>query len=273
MSKQDTNPQRRVIGVKADTSMGAKKAKGALAQKCGDCLFFSREISPVFSEPCKDRGVKEYASAPSCFSPNVRELNNLGSDFFALLGSMLSVCSPRQTRLLSHVISQQHHISKLGFYLMQPVYFRLGEDYLDNYFKGFILSISSTGGLMLCSNPYLQGGAPLYAEICKESVLTESMMEEKREQLIASGRLYEPKRPQRNTSVEEDGYIIPTMEMSEDFLEQLQANQSGTNSKKKGRSSTRSAVERKQSTREDGKTYSVIDVDSVLSGSYDEDEE
>lgn len=212
----------RIIGIKRDTSeAGARRAGGSVPQKCGDCLFFKGDKSPSFDAPCFDRGVKEYATAPRCFSPNLRKLSGISSDAFELLGSILSMCSPSQVRIISNLIAQQHLVVKQGFFLMQPVFFRIGDDYLDNYFKGYVMSLTSEGDIMMCSSPYLRGGHVAYAQVTKASLLDEVAMEEKRAYLVERGLIYEPKRPQRNTNVEDEDYVIPTIEMSSEALEEL----------------------------------------------------
>lgn len=251
--------QKRIIGIKRDTSVeGARKASGNIQQKCADCLFFEKETSPSFDAPCRDRGVREYASAPRCFSPNVRLLNGVSSDSFELLGTILAIMNPRQTRVLSHLIANQHHLAKAGFYLMQPLFFRVGGDYLDNYFMGYAMSMTGNGDLMLCASPYMRGGATAYAQVSKASVLDSIHMEEHRKMLVDHGLIYEPKKPHKNVDVEDAGYVIPTIETSIEVLEEHAANTAeGSLAKKK-----KKAAQRKSHMTDGG--YEVLDISPYL---------
>ena len=254
--------QKRIVGIKRDTSVeGARRAAGNIPQKCGDCLFFKGETSPSFDAPCSDRGVREYASAPRCFSPNVRKLAGVSSDTFELLGTILSLMDPTQTRLLNHLVANQHMLAKAGFYLMQPLFFRVGDDYLDNYFKGFALSMTSAGDVMLCSAPYLRGGKTAYAQVSKQSLLDQFNMDLHRAELIEHGKIYEPRKPHKNTDVDDPDYVIPTIETSVELLEEHAAH-TAEGSRKKRKQAT---VKRNSHISEGG--YEVLDISSYLQDS------
>jgi hypothetical protein len=86
----------------------------------------------------------------------------------------------------------------------------------------------------MCSSPYLRGGHVAYAQVNKASLLDEVAMEEKRAYLIERGLIYEPKRPHRNTNVEDEDYVIPTIEMSSEALEELTKEADSRRRKKAG---------------------------------------
>lgn len=139
---------------------------------------------------------------------------------------------------------------------MQPVFFKLGsEDYLDNYLKGFAMGVGPNKEILLLSTP-VQKKNTVYAAVCAESLLDEFTFEDHRKFLVESGRIYQPKVPHKNLNVDEDAYQVPTIEMSEDMLNNLAA----MPSKKKPKAGAKTTPVRERGS----KSHSTIDVSGIL---------
>lgn len=249
--------EKKVIQIKQDTSNGARESTASnIKLKCGDCMFLEKDSHPTYGMPCEERGIKSFATAPGCYTPNVKSLASISVETFDVLGQIVSACTPSQSRIIMGLFKTQAQLSKLGFYLMQPVFFKLGsEDYLDNYLKGFAMGVGPNKEILLLSTP-VQKKNTVYAAVCAESLLDEFTFEDHRKFLVESGRIYQPKVPHKNLNVDEDAYQVPTIEMSEDMLNNLAA----MPSKKKPK-----AVAKTTPVRERGsKSHSTIDVSGIL---------
>lgn len=249
---QDT----KVIHLKQDTSNGARESTASNVKlKCGDCMFLEKESHPSYGMPCEERGIKSFATAPGCYTPNVKSLASISVETFDVIGQIVSACTPSQSRIIMGLFKTQAQLSRLGFYLMQPVFFKLGsEDYLDNYLKGYAMGVGPNKEILLLSTP-VQKKKTVYASVCAASLLDEFTFADHRARLVDAGRIYQPKVPHKNLNVDDDSYQVPTIETSEELLNSLAAN----TGKKKPKSSKETPVKERGS-----KSHSTIDVSGIL---------
>ena len=248
--------EKKVIQIKQDTSNGARESTASnIKLKCGDCMFLEKDSHPTYGVPCEERGIKSFATAPGCYTPNVKSLASISVETFDVLGQIVSACTPSQSRIIMGLFKTQAQLSKLGFYLMQPVFFKLGsEDYLDNYLKGFAMGVGPNKEILLLSTP-VQKKNTVYASVCAASLLDEFTFADHRARLVEAGRIYQPKVPHKNLNADDDSYQVPTIETSEELLNSLAAN----TGKKKPKSSKETPVKERGS-----KSHSTIDVSGIL---------
>lgn len=248
--------EKKVIHIKQDTSNGARESTASNVKlKCGDCMFLEKESHPSYGMPCEERGIKSFATAPGCYTPNVKALSTLSVETFDVIGQIVSACSASQARIIMGLFKTQAQLSKLGFYLMQPVFFKIGsEDYLDNYLKGYVMGVGPNKEILLLSNP-VQKKNTVYASICAESLIDEFTFKEHKTYLVDTGRIYQPKVPHKNLNVEDETYQVPTIETSEEMLNNMAANAG----KKKPKSSKETPVKERGS-----RSHNVVDVSGIL---------
>ena len=194
--------------------------KNSIGYKCGDCLSFVRNAK--FEKPCSQLGVKRFADAPSCFSPDVFILNKKNPDVVQQLGILLNDFSATDMRVFMALLKasknyEKHYALKFG----QPVHFYLNRDYLSNYFRGFVLGVSEAGERQVYVTSDLkstQRKSPVIATLFRESVFTNAEFKKKREVLIKAKRINDPVplvkayKGQPKPSKVTDTYVPPTLE-------------------------------------------------------------
>lgn len=201
--------------------------------RCGDCLHFKGTPHPSFGSRCSDLGVKSYGSAPPCYAPNVVIFNKVSPDTFAVLASLVSSFSPAQSRVLMGLLKTAGSLDKYGYSFLQKVYFRLGEDYLDNYYSGYVLGVGMEKTVSIVGKAFFKGDKrPIMATLMPESVLDTEEFKKRRKKLMASGKLYEPRKARKNDISDE--YMPPTIETAQETLDEM-AKRSGKKRIKNGK--------------------------------------
>lgn len=170
-------------------------AKASIGLKCGDCLHFKRNAK--FEKPCTQLGVKHFAVAPACYSPDPYILSAQSPDVLYRLGLLLTNFSAKEARVFMAILKQsgsleKHYKLKFG----QPVFFCIGNDYLSNYFRGFVLGIAEEGEAQVYVTSDLdkkQRKQPVIATLMRTSVYTLSEFKKKKQKLLDDTRTQDPK--------------------------------------------------------------------------------
>lgn len=170
-------------------------AKASIGLKCGDCLHFKRNAK--FEKPCSQLGIKHFANAPSCYTPDPYILSAQSPDVLNKLGLLLSNFSAKETRVFMAILKQSTSLEK-NFKLKfgQPVFFRIGPDFLSNYFRGFVLGVAEEGDAQVYVTSDMekkQRKSPVMASLLRDSVFTASEWKKKKLQLTNDKRLQDPK--------------------------------------------------------------------------------
>lgn len=189
-------------------------AKNSINQKCGDCLHF--KLSAKFEKPCSQLGVKSYGAAPSCFSPNVYAMAQKSPDLLFQVGLMFHNFTPSQSRVLLSLLNMNKVFAKsYNLKFGQPVFFRLGNDYLSNYFKGFVAGVASAGEQQVFVTSDLSGAQklkPVIATLTRDSVFSVSDFKKKREELVTRDKLTDPQPLKTKVKKIDAKYDVPSME-------------------------------------------------------------
>lgn len=170
-------------------------SKSSIGLKCGDCLFFKQ--SSKFERPCTELGVKHFSIAPACFSPNVYKLGAKNPDVILQLGLLLRDFDASDTRILMAILKQQtafekHYSLKFG----QPVYVRIGDDYVSNYYRAFVIGVAECGDSMVFLASDLsrrQRHNPAVMSMFRDSLLTIPQWKAVRKKLQDAGKVIDPK--------------------------------------------------------------------------------
>jgi hypothetical protein len=194
-------------------------AKDNTKLKCGDCLHFKGTSHPMYGEVCSNRGVKTFATAPNCYTPNVVVFRKAGPDTLRVLSGIISGFTPSQSRVLMGLLKGAGALEKRGLSFMQKVYHCFGEDYLDNYVSGYVLGLGLEDTILVVGQDYLRNSSTMVvSHLMRSSLITQDEFKSKRKSLIESGKVYQPRRPHKNIKIDEK-YEPPTLETSVDELE------------------------------------------------------
>lgn len=193
-------------------------SKGSIGLKCGDCLHFKRNAK--FEKPCAQLGVKHFADAPACYTPDAYLLTKQAPETLFQLGLLLQTFTAQQSRVLISILKQSRAFEKhYGLKFGQAVYFRVGNDYLSNYFRGHVIGVAEAGDEQIFITSDLnkkQRTNPVVGSFMPESVFTITAFKEKRAALQKAKRLVDPKpvfksKPQALILAEAD-YQPPSMD-------------------------------------------------------------
>lgn len=194
-----------------------KLAKNTIGLKCGDCLH--HKLNSKFEKPCSQLGVKHYADAPSCYSPNVYNLGKKNPDALYQMGMILRDFTAQDMRIFLSVLKQGRSFEK-NFKLKfgQPVYFHFGSDYLSNYFSGYVIGVAEMGEGQVFIGSDMNGrqrGKPMVASLMRESVYTLTEWKKKQVALTKAGRIKDPKplfSAPKATELKAADYVPPNMD-------------------------------------------------------------
>lgn len=194
-----------------------QSSKLVIGFKCGECLHHTKYAK--FEKICFKLGVLAKASAPSCFTPNVFLLQKHSPDVLNQLGLLIKDFSSAQARILVGLLRSRKAYERYGLAFGMPVYVRFGSDYLNNYFRAYVISVTVHGEPMVYVTSDLnrkQTNAPAVMALLPDSVLTISMFKKKKQDLTKRKLLKDPKptvfgKPVKGKKAEID-YEPPTLE-------------------------------------------------------------
>lgn len=187
--------------------------------RCGDCLHF-KHISK-FERVCNTLGVKQFAEAPPCFSPNIYVLTKKNPDTLHQLGLLLRDWTPAETRVFMALLRQKIVMDKnYGLQFGQPVMFRIGGgDYLSNYFKGYVIGVAAVGdGQVFVASDMskTQRNMPATATLLPSSVYPLSKWKKKKAELVKEKKLKDPNPLYSPSDLKKEDltldYKVPTLE-------------------------------------------------------------
>lgn len=185
-------------------------ARLSIAWKCGDCIHFQKFAK--FEKVCSKLGVTDKALAPSCFSPNVFALQKVAPDVLNQIGLLVKDLSTTQSRILMGVLKSRKAFQRYGLAFGMPVYICFGADYLNNYYKGFVIGVASHGDPMVYVTSDLnkaQINRPAILALLKDSVYNVVKFRAKKQELIKKKRLNDPK----NTGIFGSNIKKPTVDV------------------------------------------------------------
>ncbi len=178
--------------------------------QCGDCLHYKGSRHPAMDKPCTELGIGSKSEAPGCYTPDVTAFRSLGLDAFGVLAAFISTLTPRQSRVLLGVLKYAGSLERHGLQFLEERYFKLGDNYLDNYYKGYVIGVGKNGEFILVGTDYLNcSKASTLAYLDKSSLLDEKRFEKEKTILLSQGRVKSPKVARL---VARDEYQVPTID-------------------------------------------------------------
>ena len=194
-----------------------KQSKASLqeAYKCGECLHFKQTCHPSHEDVCSKLGVRHFAIAPPCFTPDyTKVISNI--DEFTTLSALFSSKTAQQKRILLGMLRQQPHGKKLPMGTCLYMNLRRRE-YIDNYVCGYVVGYTSSGQIVLAGSPDRNTRGRVYFAYLRDdgALISAAEWRKKFIALRDKGRITDPKNLNKRditAKVKEDNYEVPSID-------------------------------------------------------------
>ncbi len=194
-----------------------KQTKASLEQafKCGECLHHKQTGHPSHKDVCSNLGVRHFAIAPPCFTPDyTKVISNI--DEFTAISALFGSKTPKQKRIILAMLRQQPQGKRLKMGTQMYLNTR-GREYINNYLCGYVVGYTSGGQVVLAGTPDKgTRGRAFFAYLrSDDSLITASEWRKRFLELRAKGRINDPKNAfvrDITASVKEDTYEVPTID-------------------------------------------------------------
>lgn len=180
--------------LKRDTLPNASKKSLSEAFRCSSCLHFNVHAHSSHKEVCSKEGVRSFAPAPSCFTPDVTQVVT-NSDQLVQLAAMFEAYSPKQRMIVLALLRGKDTATKKLAFGVKVYFLAFGADYLSNYLAAYVMGYSSSNELILSGSPDVKSRGKSFVMYCKDDshLLPYSTFLIKREELKSAGRIHDPK--------------------------------------------------------------------------------
>jgi hypothetical protein len=185
------------------------------AMKCGECLHFKQTPHPSFESVCGIMGVRTFAIAPKCYTPDYTKVIKNTDEFLSLV-TFFNSKSAQQKRIMLGMLRQQPTGKKLKMGTKMYLNVR-GREYIDNYVCGYVVGYTSAGQLVLSGSPdRTTRGRSFFAYLRSDnSLLTDAEWRKRFSELKSKGRITDPKAiggRDITAVVSQDDYEVPTID-------------------------------------------------------------
>lgn len=203
--------------IKKDGTKTQTKANLQEAFKCGDCLHFKQAPHRSNSSVCANEGVRSFAIAPKCYTPDYTKVISNTDEFMSIV-TFFNSRTPQQRKILMGMLRQQPAGKKLRMGTKMFLNLR-NRDYISNYVCGYVVGYTSGGELVLSGSPDSKTrGRSFFAYLRSDSsLLTSKEWKVKYADLKSRGRLQDPTAKGKKDitdTVKEDAYEVPTIDNS-----------------------------------------------------------
>ncbi len=185
------------------------------AFKCGECLHFKQTAHPAHDGICSKLGVRSFASAPRCFTPDYTKVIQ-NTDEFIQVVNFLGTKTSQQKKILLGMLRAQtsNRRLKMGTKVFMNVRSR---DYISNYMAGYVVGYTSAGQLVITGSPNRKTrGRAFFAYLRDDkTLLTTQEWKKKFLDLRRKGRIDDPKAGLEvsiTDSIVKDEYEVPTID-------------------------------------------------------------
>jgi hypothetical protein len=183
--------------------------------KCGSCLHFKQTAHRSFEKPCSGLGIRAFAIAPKCFTPDYTKVIT-NTDEFVALAALFNSKTPEQKKIILGMLRQQPKGKKLRMGTKLYLNFR-GREYVSNYVCGYVVGYTSGGDIVLTGSPDMQSRGRAFFAYLKsdESLLTQKEWKTRYLAMRKKGCIQDPtSNLDRDITarVEDDTYEVPTID-------------------------------------------------------------
>ena len=184
--------------------------------RCSECLFFKSERKPGKPTPCSKIGVKAYATAPTCFFPDVSQLTKTVESFGALM-SVFGAYTPKQRRILIALLKTGGRAKGKEHKFGTKVYIPIRDEgkYLSDWVAAYVLGYTTDGKVVISGSPERRSiGRSFTAYLLPDSVFSASDFAKRRKAMEDQGMINNPRLPtaKRISAVDDYEPQIPTMD-------------------------------------------------------------
>lgn len=221
--------------LKDDTQESGRVSRDNVVLRCAECMHFEGSPHPSVGQACNLIGVKRYATAPNCYTPNVHVFRKTSPQTLSLLSSVVASFSPQQSLVLMGLLKEQASMKKkFNLSFLERVFFCVGEDFMENYFGGFALGSDPDGRILIVGHQYFKDQkSSIVASLSRGSVFNWEEFQKLKTKMTDQGKLYQPRRRTVELPPGLEGYEPPTIETAQDLLESQSNKSSKKPSKKK----------------------------------------
>lgn len=226
------------MNLKPDLTAPTSRAKIAgenVVLRCGECMHLKGSPHPSIGVPCIANGVRPFATAPNCYTPDVHQLKSFSTESLQMLSTFVTLCKPSQARVLMGLLKNQAQLGRFDLSFLEKVYFALGRgEYLSEYFAGFALGVGPQNKILIVGSQYWGNARnAVVAQLDRKSVLQRDAFTAVVKRLQAQGKLAPPRvNPPPYSSIEASKYEPPTIETAEELLESAASSNPRTKRKK-----------------------------------------
>lgn len=205
--------------LKRDTLGKASSKSLSEAFKCGECLHHSKSCHPHRDSVCSKMGVRAFAIAPKCFTPDVTKVIT-NAEQFVVIAAVINEMTPQQRKIFQGMLRGVKTPGK-QFKFGTKLYLRVGGEALTSYRCGYVVGYTSSGELILAgSADRKSAGATFFAYLkSNEGLLTHKEWQVKRKQLIDAGKFDYPRRDVSSNMEKYLNYEVPSIDTSPDFFD------------------------------------------------------
>jgi hypothetical protein len=193
-----------------------KQTRLSLAEsmRCSECLHFKQFPHPSHKEVCTNLGVRTFAIAPSCFTPDFTKVSS-NMDEFVQLAALLVDKTSQQKRIMLAMLRQKSKDNKLP--IGAAVYFNVrGREYISNYVWASVVGYTSAGQIVLAGSATGNRGRTFFAYLRNDdTLLTPDEWSKKFVALRKAGKVNDPKGEfVRDITAEDkaEDYEVPTID-------------------------------------------------------------
>jgi len=203
------------MAIKKDGLAKPTKASSEDRMRCGECLHHKQSRHRQFDKPCSELGVKTFAIAPVCFTPDyTKVIHNV--DEFVALSALIASKTPQQRKILKAILTLKPTGRKLKMGTKFYINIR-GPEYVSNYLCGYVVGYTSAGEIVLTGSPSREAaGKSFFAYLpSDQSLLSIKEWKVKHAALKAKGRIVDPKvKTSRDIAAKmaDDTYEVPTID-------------------------------------------------------------
>lgn len=160
-------------------------------------------------------GIRSFAVAPSCFTPDYPKVIGNTDEFLSLV-TLLNSKTAQQKRILLGMLRQQPKGKKLRMGTKMYLNIR-GREYINNYVCGYVVGYTSAGQLVLAGSPDAKSRGRAFFAYLKDdsSLLTDSEWRKVFVDLRKAGRIVDPRATGKRDitdTVASNDYEVPTID-------------------------------------------------------------
>ena len=201
--------------IKKDGTKIQSKVNLTEAFKCGDCLHFKQTPHRSNKEVCSKEGVRSFAIAPTCYTPDYTKVIT-NTDEFVAISTFFSSRTPQQKKILMGMLRQQPVGKRLRMGTRMYLNLR-NREYISNYVCAYVVGYTSGGDIVLSGSPDAKSrGRSFFAYLRSDtSLLSAKEWKVKYDALRLKGRLQDPTAKgvkDITDTVKENAYEVPTID-------------------------------------------------------------